>query len=161
VAERRVASRQALIAYRGNRYAVPPELAGAQVEVVRQLDTDLIDILTTTSTGSAVTIARHRLVADGTGAVVRDAGHVIALQTAAMAAASTSNGGRPHRRKERIPPGPDAIAAAKVLANALRSNGILTPGSGPDGPKDTGDDATTVIDLAAYERAANGRNTLT
>ena len=44
--------------------------------------------------------------------MVRDSGHVIALDTAAMATAAT---GRPHRRKERIPPGPAAKAAAAQL----------------------------------------------
>jgi hypothetical protein len=162
VSEERVVSRQALIAYRGNRYAVPPELAGARVEVVRKLDTDLIDIITRTGTGNAVTIARHRLAADGTGAVIRDHGHVIALETAAMAAAAATNGGRPHRRKERIPPGPAALAAAQVLTtNALRSNGILPPGADTADADTSTDAPTTVIDLAAYERAANGRNTLT
>lgn len=154
VIEQRVVSRQALIAYRGNRYSVAPELIGATVEVVRQLDADVIDIVTTTATGNLkgnpVTIARHRLAGDGTGAVIRDHGHVIALETAAMAAAAASNGGRPHRRKERIPPGPDALEAA----NVLRSNNILIDGVDAPAP-------STVIDLAAYERAANGRNTLT
>jgi len=56
-------------------------------------------------------IARHLLVADGTGALIRDHGHVIALETAAMAVASASNGGRPHLRKERIPPGPRGFKA--------------------------------------------------
>ena len=47
----------------------------------------------------------------------------------------------PHRRKQRIPPGPAARAAAAALAaRATRSS--------------------PVIDLAAYERAARGRNTL-
>ncbi|ETZ96666.1 hypothetical protein I546_7251, partial [Mycobacterium kansasii 732] len=44
-------------------------------------------------------IARHRMAADGLGVMVRDSGHVIALDAAAMATAAT---GRPHRRKERI-----------------------------------------------------------
>lgn len=153
--EARTVSRQALVSYRGNRYSVPPELAGTQVEVVRRLEADVIDIVTTTGTGAAVTIARHRLAADGTAAMVRDHGHVIALQTAAMAASSSSNGGRPHRRKERIPPGPDARAAAAALtANALRSNGNLPITDG-------GEASSNVIDLGAYERAATGRNTLT
>ncbi len=37
VAEQRVASRQALAAYRGNRYSVPPELAAAIVVVSRPM----------------------------------------------------------------------------------------------------------------------------
>jgi hypothetical protein len=46
------------------------------------------------------------MAADGLGVMVRDSGHVIALDTAAMTTATT---GRPHRRKERIPPGPDKV----------------------------------------------------
>jgi len=144
--EGRVVSRQALVAYRGNRYSVPPELAGAQVAVNRQLAADVIDVATV----SGVVVARHRLAADGTGAVIRDHGHVIALEHAAMAAASSA---RPHRRKERIPPGTEAISAA----NALRHKGIS------DQPGSTTPTTSTdprVIDLTTYERAATGRNTL-
>jgi transposase len=148
ITDTRTVSRQALVAYRGNRYSVPPELAGAQVRVTRPLGVEVIDI----ATGTGIVIARHRLLGDGTGAVVRDGGHVIALEQAAMAAAAaTSNAGRPHRRKERIPPGPVALAAAA----ALRPDALPSSTSGTDIA------ATTVIDLAAYERAAHGRNTLT
>jgi hypothetical protein len=145
VAETRVASRQALVAYRGNRYSVPPELAGTQVTVARAVGDPCIDI----ATGSGIVVARHRLVGDGTGAVIREAGHVVALQHAAMAAASSA---RPHRRKERIPPGAVALAAADALrptSSALTSSDHATA------------DAGDVIDLATYERAAHGRNTLT
>jgi transposase len=109
ITESRTVSRQALVAYRGNRYSVPPELAGAQVAVAHPVGADRIDITTV----SGIVIARHRLAADGTGAVVRDHGHVLALDAAAMAAAAT---GRPHRRKERIPPGPAARTAAYEAA---------------------------------------------
>jgi transposase len=144
VTEARVVSRQALIAYRGNRYSVPPELVGAQVHIARQLDGDTIDL----ATGSGVVIARHRLAADGLGIVVRDHGHVIALEQAAMNAVAAS--GRPHRRKERIPPGEAALAAANVLRHKASSD-----------PNTTVHANDTVIGLAAYERAATGRNTLT
>ena len=143
----RVVSRQALVAYRGNRYSVPPELAATTVHVTRPLGSEVIDI----ATASGIVIARHRLVGDATGAVVRDGGHVVALEVAAMAAAAASNTGRPHRRKERIPPGPVALAAAA----ALRPDALSTSTSGTDTV------ASTVTDLAAYERAAHGRNTLT
>lgn len=104
----RVVSRQALVSYRGNRYSVPPELACAAVTVTHVLGSDVIYIVTT----SGITIARHRLAAGGTGAMVRDHGHIYALEQVAIAGANT---GRPHRRKERIPPGPDALAAANTL----------------------------------------------
>lgn len=125
IAETRTASRQALVAYRGNRYSVPPELASAQVSVSRILGADAIDIVT----ASRITVARHRLAADGAGVIVRDHGHVIALEQAAMAAAST--GGRPHRRKERIPPGPDALAAAETLQRNLIDESHVVDSSAP------------------------------
>ena len=134
--ETRVASRQALIAYRGNRYSVPPELAGATVTVSRPVGAVFCDIATSTG----IVVARHRLAPDGAKAIVRDHGHVAALEVAAMAAAMAARG--PHRRTERIPPGP----AAQLAADTLR--GVEQP-------------LSPVIDLAAYEQAAKNRNTLT
>jgi hypothetical protein len=49
----------------------------------------------------------------------------------------------PHRRKQRIPPGPAARAAAAQLTGVINRGG--------DG---------TVVDLARYAKAAKGRNTL-
>ncbi|CPR10422.1 transposase IstA protein [Mycobacterium bohemicum DSM 44277] len=79
--------------------------------------------------------------------MVRDSGHVIALDAAAMATAAT---GRPHRRKERIPPGPAAKAAAAQLLRAkdANSHGAQSPSPSTD---------STVIDLSVYERAARNR----
>jgi transposase len=150
----RVVSRQALISYRGNRYSVPPELAAARVSVTEVLGSGVIDVVT----ASGITVARHRLAADGTGAMVRDHGHVYALEQAAMAGANT---GRPHRRKERIPPGPESRAAAA----ALRERASTATVSGPDiemhsiaAQPDT--ETAVLYDLSVYERAARGRNTL-
>jgi hypothetical protein len=143
VAETRTASRQALVSYRGNRYSVPPELAASQVVVSHPVGGEFCDVATT----SGIVIARHRMAADGLGVMVRDSGHVIALDAAAMATATT---GRPHRRKERIPPGPAAKAAAAQL---LR----LTTGDPAVSETSTASADSTVIDLSAYERAAQGR----
>jgi hypothetical protein len=52
----------------------------------------------------------------------------------------------PHRRKQRIPPGPAALAAAGTLRAAGKA---AEPGDKP------------AIDLARYAAAARGRNTLT
>jgi hypothetical protein len=143
VTETRTASRQALVSYRGNRYSVPPELATAAVTVSHPVGGKFCNIATT----SGIVVARHRMAADGLGVMVRDSGHVIALHTAAMAAAAT---GRPHRRKERIPPGPEAKAAAAQLlrlhAETATSDQSRTPSTD-----------STVIDLSAYERAAQNR----
>ncbi|MCZ4564281.1 IS21 family transposase, partial [Rhodococcus sp. IEGM 1401] len=105
------------------------------------------------------TIARHRLAADGTGAMVRDHGHVYALEQAAMAGANT---GRPHRRKERIPPGPDALAAANILRTVT---GTTHPDSADiaeqvSAATESATEGAIVYDLSVYERAAHGRNTL-
>jgi transposase len=147
IAEQRTASRQALVAYRGNRYTVPPELAMATVTVSHPIGGEFIDI----ATSSGIIVARHRRLADGLGATVRDAGHVIALDAAAMAAANT---GRPHRRKERIPPGPAARAAAAELRDRLAGE----TGTVIESVTTTTD--STIIDLSVYERAAQRRATL-
>lgn len=153
IVERRV-SAQALVAFRGNQYSVPLELAHTLVNVTRLLHQAHIDI----ATPSGIVIARHTLVADGTGVMVRHHGHVIALEHAAMAA---FDDGPPHRRKQRIPPGPNALAAAEQI---ISSQTISTPINNTKningtGRRAAGDDV--VVDLAAYARAAQGRNTLT
>ena len=147
VAEERTASRQALVGYRGNRYSVPPELAMATVTVTRPVGGQFIDI----ATSGGIVIARHKLLADGLGATVRDAGHVIALDAAAMAAAAS---GRGHRRKERIPPGPAARAAAAELRQRLAACDSTVA------EISTTTSDSTVIDLSVYERAAQLRSTL-
>ena len=134
VTEERTATRQALIDWRGNRYSVPPELAAMKVIVQQRLGAPVIDIATV----SGAVIARHRVAQPGLGVTVRDTGHVTALEAVAMASAPP---GRPHRRKERIPPGATARRAAATLIG-------------------TGQPISTVIDLAAYEQAAKNRNTL-
>lgn len=151
----RVVSRQALVSYRGNRYSVPPELAAARVRITHVVGSDIIDIVT----ASGITIARHRLAADGTGAMVRDHGHVYALEQAAMAGANT---GRPHRRKERIPPGPDARAAAAALRTDRELPATTRTQAVESCTETTQSDANDAIlyDLSVYERAARGRNTL-
>ena len=133
VTEERTATRQALIDWRGNRYSVPPELAATRVVVHQRLGANTIDIATV----SGVVLARHQVAEAGLGVTIRDSGHVTALERIALASAPP---GRPHRKKERIPPGTAARRAATALT------GTTEP--------------TTVISLAAYEQAAKNRNTL-
>ena len=139
--EMRTVSRQALVAYRGNQYSVPPEVAMSEVTVSERLGDGHIDI----ATDSGIVIARHRLATPGSGAQVRDHGHVVALETLAKAGASSSR--RPHRRKERIPPG----QAARDAANTLRHNTTNTDDTGPQ---------ASIIDMSVYERAAQNRTHL-
>lgn len=139
ITETRVVSAQALVAWRGNFYSVPPELARAQVRVSQRLGARRVDIATT----GGIVIARHELAPDGAGVMVRDHGHVIALEATVLAGHDTT---APHRRKERIPPGPEARAAAETLRARQQPTSQVDPG--------------VVIDLSKYAHAAQGRNTL-
>jgi len=143
VTETRTVSRQALVAWRGNQYSVPPQLAMSEVTMTERLGDGHIDIATT----SGIVIARHRLATAGSGAQVRDHGHVVALDTLAMA--GTVTGGRPHRRKERIPPGQQALQAAEQLRHNTTTTEDTSVRAGP-----------SVIDMSVYERAAQNRTQL-
>ena len=136
----RAATAQALVHYRGNRYSLPPELAGTTVRVTHRVGGTTLAI----TTGNEVTVAVHHRRADGAGVTVRTDTHVTALNTAALAAFSSC---APHRSKRRIPPGPDARAAADALR--ARNNPSAADGS-----------AAAVIDLTVYARAAESRRTL-
>ena len=139
ITEQRVVSAQALVAWRGNFYSVPPELARAQVTASQRLGSGVVEIATATG----IVIARHRTEPDGAGVMVRDHGHVVALERLVLAGHDTRT---PHRRKERIPPGTEALAAAQVLRARTQ----------PADPRD----ADVVVDLTKYAQAAQGRNTL-
>lgn len=151
----RTVSAQALVSWRGNRYSVPPELAGAAVRVNVRLGAGHLDITTTSANGLTlpVVIARHRLAPDGAGVMVRDHGHVIALDAAAMAASTPA---APHRSKQRIPPGQAARAAAAVLRAAVGDEPAPAPAPARSAPAG----AEVVVDLARYVAAAKDRNTL-
>ncbi len=142
ITEQRVISAQALAAWRGNFYSVPPELARAQVSLSQRLGSGVVEIATMSS-GSGIVIARHQAEPYGAGVVVRDHGHVVALEQLVLAGHDTR---APHRRKERTPPGTEALAAAEVLRARQR----------PADPID----AEVVVDLTEYDQAAEGRNTL-
>ena len=131
----RQVSAQALVAFRGNFYSVPPEQAHTQVVVSLRLDAKHIDI----ATRSGIIVARHKLAVAGGGVMIREHQHVTALDQAAMHAFDQRVA---HRRKERIPPGPAARAAADQLL-----------GRGHN-------DTSTVVDLSAYVEAANNRKQL-
>jgi transposase len=130
---------QCLVAFRGNRCSVPPELVRTQVQVAWRLGATTIDI----ATAAGTVLARHRLAPDGAGVMVRDHHHVTALEHHVLGVFDT---GRPHRRKERIPPGPAAVAAAETL----RERQHQLPHAGGE----------VVIDLARYAHAAAARTHL-
>ena len=139
----RVVSAQALVAFRGNYYSVPPGLAGATVTVSHRLGEATLDISVRQATShpttspSATVLARHRREADGAGVMVRDTVHVTALQTAVLAAFDTA---KHCHRKARRPPSVAALAQAEHLRS---------PGPDPD--------REVVVDLRTWERAAHTR----
>lgn len=139
---RRTVTAQGLVAYAGNFYSVPPELARGQVIVSLTHGSDEVHIAAAAT--PQVVLARHRLLAPGTGATVRTEHHVTALNTAAMTAAAGDQ--TRHRHKRRVPPGAAALAAADALRD---------PSTVPQAGR------AVVIDLDTYARAAHGRNTLT
>jgi transposase len=133
VTAERVVSAQALVAFRGNRYSVPPGLAGASVLVSHRLGEHVLDIATPAGT----VLARHRREPDGAGVLVHDTLHVTALQSAVLAAFDTS---KPCARKVRRPPTAAALAEAEHLRSDRRP-----------------DEREVVVDLARYAQAARDR----
>jgi transposase len=127
----RTVSAQALVAFRGNRYSVPPGMAGTEVMVAHRLGTSSI---TVTTAGGAI-VAEHHRAPDGAGATVRAEHHVVALETAVLAAFCDA---RPCKHKTRRPPSPAAMAEAARLQGR------------PDGDPA----ARVVIDMSAYAAAA-------
>ncbi|HVV12076.1 IS21 family transposase [Amycolatopsis sp.] len=127
----RVVTAQALVSFRGNHYSVPPGLDQAQVHVRHRLGADVLRIVTT----GGATVAIHHRAPDGAGRVVRDDGHVLALERAVLGAFSTE---RPCPHKTRRPP------SAAALAEAARLRGLSAAGPA----------AHVVIDLSAYAATA-------
>jgi transposase len=131
----RTVTPQGLVAFRGNSYSVPPGMRGAKVVVRHRLGADDLRVVT----AGGATVAAHLRAPDGAGRVVRDAGHVVALEQAALAAFSHE---RPCSTKTRRPPS----AAALAEAAALREFKGGFPSTGPA--------AHVVIDLSTYAATA-------
>jgi transposase len=100
---------QALVAFRGNFYSVPPGLAGRVMTVRTRLGDPYLQIV---SPAGAI-LARHRRHPDGAGVVERDVGHVAALEKVVLAAANATTGRCKH--KTRRPLSEAALAEAAVL----------------------------------------------
>lgn len=128
----RVVTAQALVSFAGNVYSVPPGLAGTTVTVSHRLGQPELAIVTAGGT----VLACHERAVDGAGAVIRDSGHVRALESAVLAAFTTD---RPCGRKVRRPPSPAALAQAQRLR----------PGAG--------EGRDVVVNLTAWADAARDR----
>jgi len=105
--ERTVAD-NATVAFRGNRYSVPPGMTGTLLEVRHRLSTSTLEV----HGASGALVARHALAPAGSGIVQRLPEHRAALETAVLAAFTTA---RPCDRKANRPPGPEALAEAARL----------------------------------------------
>lgn len=125
----RVVAANALVAVWGNRYSVPPQLAGANVVVTHRCGTDSLEIH---AVGGRVA-ATHRLAPSGAHRTIRLPHHSEALQNVVLAAFSTAG---PCRPKANRPPSPKATAIAARLS----------PHIGAD----------PVIDLDVYRRLTHG-----
>ncbi len=100
----------ASVAFRGNRYSVPPGLGGVEMTLRHRLGSPSLEIY---SPGGVV-LGTHRLVTPGSGAVVRSPEHRVALEAAVLAGFTSA---RPCERKGNFPPGEAARAeAAKLVA---------------------------------------------
>jgi transposase len=111
--ERTVAD-NATVAFRGNRYSVPPGLSGSLVEVRHRLSTPTLEV----HGASGRLLASHHLAPAGAGLIQRTPEHRRALEVAVLAAFSTE---RPCDRKANRPPGKESLAeAARLLGQEGR-----------------------------------------
>ena len=131
----RVVDAQALVAFRGNRYSVPPGLVRHTVAVRWRLGAATVEIVG----GAGSVVAAHRLAPAGAGQIVRDPAHRAALEAVVLDAFTTDP---PCRRKPNRPPGERSRAEAARLLAGLDAHGDV------------------VVDLAAYGRAAGEREAI-
>jgi transposase len=132
VREQRKVTAQGLVSWRGNEHSVPPGMPGAVITVIHRLGAESVQIATPTG----AIIAAHLRAPDGAGKVVRDEGHVVALERSVLAASDAS---KPCTHKTRRP-----ISEA-ALAESARLRGY--PASSDPAQK-------VVIDLAVYAATA-------
>lgn len=101
----------ATVAFRGNRYSVPPGLAGSAMTLRHRLGTSALEIV-----GPAgVVIVTHRLAPAGSGTTVRTPAHREALEKVVLGQFSSA---RPCDRKANRPPGAAALAERARLLGA-------------------------------------------
>lgn len=102
---------QATVAFRGNRYSVPPGLAGTTMTLRHRLGTTDLDV----AGPAGVVLVTHRLAPGGSGTIVRTPAHREALEKVVLGQFSSA---RPCDRKARRPPGAAVIAERARLLGA-------------------------------------------
>jgi transposase len=104
----RIVADNATVAFRGNRYSVPPGLSGSELTLRHRLGAATVEV----HSPAGVLMVAHRLAPAGAGAIVRTPAHHKALETAVLSSFTTA---RPCDRKSNRPPGPEALAEAARL----------------------------------------------
>ena len=112
----RVVSSSALVAFEGNRYSVPPSLAGQTAAVLARLGEPTLRVVS----AAGVLVATHRRLPAGAGQIVRSGADQAALEQAVLAAFTTRP---PCARKPNRPPSIEALS----LAAALTPEALVEP----------------------------------
>ena len=101
----------ATVAFRGNRYSVPPGLSGVTLELRHRLASATLEI----HASSGTQLATHRLAPAGAGTIVRTPEHRAALESVILSSFTVA---RPCDTKANRPPGPESLAEAARLLGA-------------------------------------------
>jgi transposase len=103
IEERHRVDDKASVAFRGNRYSVPPGMGGAECTLRHRLGTGTLEVFS----ASGIELVSHRLARSGAGQMVRTPEHRVALESVVLDQFSTA---RPCERKANKPPGAAALA---------------------------------------------------
>lgn len=107
-----VVDHRASVAFRGNRYSVPPGLEGATMMLRHRLGTATVEVVSP----AGMVLVTHQLAARGAGTMVRTPAHREALEAVVL---GQSGAARPCDRKANRPPGSAALAErAKLVGPA-------------------------------------------
>jgi len=98
---------KASVAFRGNRYSVPPGMGGVELTLRHRLGTGSLEVFSP----SGIELVSHALAQPGAGQMVRTEAHQAALEAVVLAQFSTE---RPCDRKANKPPGQAAQAERAV-----------------------------------------------
>jgi len=107
----RLTDDNATVAFRGNRYSVPPGLCGLTLELRHRLSSATLEI----HAASGALLGSHRLAPAGAGMVVRTPEHRAALESVILSSFTTA---RPCDTTANRPPGPASLAEAARLLGA-------------------------------------------
>ncbi|MGW6915505.1 IS21 family transposase [Kitasatospora sp. NPDC054939] len=126
VCARRTITAQGLAPFRGNFYAMPDHLVGAQVEIRRRLDQPYLSI----ATPAGAVIARYPLAPAGAGLTIVERSSAVPVLERRPTAAPTA---APFcRRNTPRPPSPRALAEAEALRARFEVPPARRPGEEQD-----------------------------